>query len=284
MKPPCPRCSSTHTQRNGRFKGRQLYRCGTCGSQFGGGEYLHGGRFSVEVVADAVRQYYLGLTYREAAGYVMNKYRITDTRIADSTVREWVRRWTDVAFRRAESLRVSVGLIWSLDGSVLDASGQRCWQVTDHASRYIIAMDCLAKGAEHSLPLQVMATAISSANSPPEVLVCRSRFGDGLFSPEILGSIKIGFPEIKVRPPKGSPSLMPDRVRPDGSPYPDKSTVSKLRRFKTPGDVQRFVRGWWVSYNFMENKQNGAAPPGLSAAESAPFSSWADVVRDGRWR
>lgn len=125
---------------------------------------------------------------------------------------------------------------------------------------------------------------MSSAKSPPEVLVCRSRSGDESFSPEILEDIEKRFPKVKVRPPRGSPRLMPDRVRPDGSPYPDRTTVAKLRRFRTPGDVQRFVRGWWVSYNFTEYRPDGAAPPGLSAAESAPFSSWADVVRDGQWR
>ena len=44
---------------------------------------------------------------------------------------------------------------------------------------------------------------------------------------------------------------MPDRVGPDGLPYPDKTTVNKLRRLRSIGDVQRFVRGWWFSYNFM---------------------------------
>lgn len=153
MKPPCPKCSSLDTQRNGHLKGRQLYICRMCGSQFGGGEYLHGGRFAIEVVADAVRQYYLGLTYREAADYVMDEYHIKDTVIADSSVARWVRMWTDVAIQRAESLRVSAGQVWSLEGSLLAASGQRCWQVTDHSSRYIIAMDCLATGVEDSLPL-----------------------------------------------------------------------------------------------------------------------------------
>ena len=254
------------------------------GSQFGGGEYLHGGRFAIEVVADAVRQYYLGLTYRAAANYVMSEYHIKHTAIADSSVARWVRMWTEVAIRRTESLRVSAGPVWSLEGSLLAASGQRCWQVTDHSSRYIVAMDCLATGVEDSLPLQVMDKTMSSAKSPPEVLVCCSRSGDESFSPEILEDIEKRFPKVKVRPPRGSPRLMPDRVRPDGSPYPDRTTVAKLRRFRAPGDVQRFVRGWWVSYNFTEYRPDGAAPPGLSAAESAPFSSWADVVRDGQWR
>ena len=265
-------------------KRKQLYRCRMCGSQFGGGEYLHGGRFAIEVVADAVRRYYLGLTYQEAAEYVMRQYHIENTRIAASTVRSWVRRWTDVAFRRMESLRVSVGQIWSLEGSMMAASGQRCWQVTDRSSRYLIAMDCLATGEEDSLPLQVMDKAMSSAQAIPAVLVCRSTFSDGSFSPEILDTIKKRFPEVGVRRLRESPDLMPDRVRPDGLLYPDKTTVNKLRRFRSIGDVQRFVRGWWVSYNFMEDKPDGAAPPGLSVAENVPFSSWADVVRDGRWK
>ena len=151
--------------------------------QFGGGEYLHGGRFAIEVVAEAVRRYYLGLTYQEAAEYVMRQYHIENTKIAASTVRNWVRRWTDVAFRRTEPLRVSVGQIWSLEGSMMAASGQRCWQVTDRSSRYLIAMDCLATGGEDSLPLQVMDKAMSSAQTIPGVLVCRSTFSDGSFFP-----------------------------------------------------------------------------------------------------
>ena len=252
--------------------------------QFGGGEYLHGGRFAIEVVAEAVRRYYLGLTYQETAEYVMRQYHIENTRIAASTVRNWVRRWTEVAFRRTEPLRVSVGQIWSLEGSMMAASGQRCWQVTDRSSRYLIAMDCLATGGEDSLPLQVMDKAMSSAQTIPGVLVCRSTFSDGSFSPEILEAIKKRFPGLKVRPLRGSPGLMPDRVGPDGLPYPDKTTADKLRRFRGPVDVQRFVRGWWVSFNFMEDKPGGAAPPGLSVSENVPFSSWADVVRDGRWK
>ena len=167
------------------------------------GEYLHGGPFAVEVVADAVRRYYLGLTYQEAAEYVMRQYHIENTRIAASTVRSWVRKWTDVAFRRTESLRVSVGPIWSLEGSMMAASGQRCWQVADHSSRYIIAMDCVATSEEDSLPRQVMDKAMSSAQAIPAVLVCRSMFSDGSFFPEILEAIKKRFPEVKVRPLRG---------------------------------------------------------------------------------
>ena len=284
MRPSCPRCSSPDPRKNGFFNGNQLYRCRICKSQYGGGEFLHGGRFAIEVVAEAVRQYYLGLTYREAADYVMRQHRIEDTELAASTVRNWVCRWTDVAYRRTESLRVSVGRIWFLEGPMMSASGQRCWQVMDHYSRYLIAMDCLAADEEDSLPLEVIDRAMSSAKAIPGVLVCRSTLSDESFSPQIFQTIKKRFPEVKVRWFREGPDLMPDRDRPDGLPYPDRTTVAKLRRFRRPVEVQRFLRGWWVSYNFIENGPGGAAPPGLSVAEKVPFCSWDDVVRDGVWR
>ena len=97
-------------------------------------------------------------------------------------------------------------------------------------------------------------------------------------------AIKKRFPEVKVRPLRGSPVLTPDRVRPDGLPYPDKTTADKLRRFRRPVDVQLYVRGREASYNFIQWKPQGLAPPGLPVAENVPFSSWIDVVKAGLWR
>ena len=242
---------------------------------------MHGGRFGEEVVADAIRQYYRGLTYREAAEYVMRQYHIentTHTKVAASTIRSWVRTCTDAAARRTEPLRVSVGDIWFLEGSMMAATRLQCWQVIDCSSRYIIAMDCLAEGKEESLPSEVMDKAVSSARARPNVLVCRSTLTDESVSSEIFRTIKKGFPETKVMRSRQRPELRPAHVRPDGCLYEKRNIADKLRKFKTPEDVQLFVRGWRVSYNFIEYKPRGIAPPGLSVAENVPFSSWTDVV------
>ena len=281
-KPSCPRCSSLDLLKNGLSMGRQRYRCRPCGRQFGSGEYLHGGYFGAEVMADAVRQYYLGMTYRETADFVMGQYDIKGTKVAPSTIRMWVRKFTDAAVRRTETLSVSVGGIWFLDSSMLIGAGLRCWQVIDESSRYLIAMDCL--GEDKSLPFQVMDRAMSSAKARPKVLVCRSTLTDRSFCSEIFNAIKKEFPDVKVVQSMKKPGLRPDQVGPDGQNYRKGTAANRLRKLKGPADVQLFVRGWGIAYNFIEYKPLDIAPPGLSVAGKAPFSSWSQVVEVGEWK
>ncbi len=198
--PKCPNCHSEGAWRNGFRDGNQLYRCKNreCRRQFGAGEHPSGRRFPYEVMADTVRWYYLGGSLRQAAAKVMDDHSIRDTVIATSTVRSWVQEYTDLAFEKTRVLKANCSDSWILDICPVAMGEPDCWLVTDKASGFILAIDCLYGGVEANA-VQMVKKAINNANTPPRILICRLSpvgplFEDACYGKRIFKALEKKFP------------------------------------------------------------------------------------------
>ena len=273
----CPECRAKRPHKNGILSARQLYKCRECRRQFGGGQYPSGDRFPEIVKADAVRHSYLGMTCREAANYVIRQHAIRDTEIAPSTVMRWVHKCTDAAIRAAEGVKTTTGNTWTIDHSSAVDLGASCWQVLDNGSGYLLAVDYYPRTDEVLLS-EVIKNAIAAAESAPQLLFSRCSFGTCSSDASIVSAIRDAFPEIEVRLSDEIADLSPTVYGPDGSKYKGKAPANKFSRLKSPASVRSYFHGWAVSYNFIEYKQDGRPPPGLTVVADPPFSSWVDVI------
>ena len=274
----CPECGDDRPHKDGCRSQRQLYKCRMCLRQFGGGQYPSGDRFPDAVIADALRQYYEGRTYREVASNVTEQHGITDTEIAASTVMRWVSKFTGVAVRAVEGLKAIVGDALIIDVSVIDVFGSSCWQLLDRKSRYLLAMRCFWKSEPISLR-QLINDADNSGKSLPNVMYCRCWPQTGELGEPIARLIKADLPEIEVRITDEVADLNPVLYSPEGAIRYNANVLLKVgSRFKCAKSANTYLQGWKISYNFMGGKKDGSPPPALQVVADPPFVSWTDVI------
>ncbi len=277
----CPMCGAGCPHKNGYLNGRQLYKCLDCGRQFGGGHFHSGKRFADAVIADALRQYYEGGTYREVAAHLVRKHRITDTEIAAATVMRWVRTYTSVVFKATWGLEVYVGDEWNFDLSEPDHFGGICWQVSDCSSGFLIAIRYF-EGLENISISKLMGVYVTCKESLPRVAYLRSWSETRGLGQAILGRVKNEFPQIEIRKNDINDilaNLHQLLISPDITFYNANAPMIKLRsRFKSECSVNNYLSGWQASYNFIKSKENDWDPPGLRLSSPPPIESWLDVI------
>ena len=61
----CKFCQSEHTIKWGQYKGVQNYYCKDCNTKFSGTDALEHGRISPSYIANAMNEYYSGMSYHE---------------------------------------------------------------------------------------------------------------------------------------------------------------------------------------------------------------------------
>ena len=274
----CPECGADRPYKNGHRAGRQLYKCQDCGRQFGGGQYPSGKRFPDAVIADALRQYYEGQTYREVAVHLSQKHGITDTAIAPPTVMRWVRKYTDAAVRALEGLKANVGEEWNFDLSATDNFGNSCWQVFDRRSGYLVTI-CYFRRGETISPSKLINVSETSRGSLPRVMYTRCWPATGELGQRIATMISNEFPQIEIRVTNQFAFLTEMINSPEYADYNGNPPMKNIgSRFKSECSANSFLLGWKVSYNFIKRRDGGKRPPGSHVVSNPPFKSWRDVI------
>ena len=194
---------------------------------------------------------------------------------SDSTVYEWIVRYTKAAAKDAKISNIKVGSIWIADETVLRLDQHVktwFWDIIDSDTRFLLASHIsvtrTTKDAE-----ALMQKAWDRAQKTPRII-----YTDKLAA--YLDGIELAF---------GA-----DTKHKQGGPFDVKNNTNLIERFhgtiKTRTKVMRNLRnsetarlvmdGWLINYNFFrphESLKNKT--PGEVAKATFPFKSWLDVVR-----
>ena len=73
----------------------------------------------------------------------------------------------------------------------------------------------------------------------------------------IAGVIEKDFSQIEVRLSYERADLPPTVYGPDGRKYEGKFAANRLTYLQNDASVRSYFKGWAVSYNFIENRQDG---------------------------
>lgn len=143
----CKFCGSKDVVKDGVRNGVQSYWCKTCKRKFAGNDALPGMRVPPDRIATALGLFYEGLSLMEISRSIAQVY--DDSPPSDSTVYEWVSRFTQKAVAKARDCRAHVGTTWAADETVLDVAGGRTkagsentiwfWDVIDEETRFLLA-------------------------------------------------------------------------------------------------------------------------------------------------
>jgi putative transposase len=275
LKTACKFCQSQNTRKYGLYKGVQSYYCNDCKTKFTGTDALSHGRVSPSFIANALDEYYSGMSYHEIENNIEQQ---TDSDISHAAVIKWVNKFTSKAINQTKGLIPKVGDVWIADETYIqtdikttDPKGVVFWDIIDAKTRFLLATRITTTRNKQDAKI-LMELASKRAGKTPRVVVT-DKLG------AYIDGIEMAF---------GS-----DTKHRQGSPFDIENNTSLIERFhntlkdrtkvmrdlRDKDTLKRFTDGWLVHYNFFRpNMAFDNKPPAIVAGLKYDCLNWADVV------
>ena len=134
----CKYCGSKNVVKNGSKGDIQYYLCRDCNHTFAGNNALPGMRYPPDRIATALRLFYEGLSLDKIRRELDHLYSVYPS---DSTVYEWVTKYTKSAIKEAKYSNIKVGDVWIADETMLKLDKDVhvwFWDIIDDATRFLL--------------------------------------------------------------------------------------------------------------------------------------------------
>ena len=274
----CKFCDSQNTRKFGVRKGVQNYYCNDCNTKFTGTDALPHGRVSPAFIANALQEYYGGMSLHSIEENIENQ---TDDDISHTAVNKWINKFTNEAIRQTENLRPQVGDTWIADETYIqtdvktsDPKGVVFWDIIDAKTRFLLASRVTTtRGTQDAK--QLMELAARRAGKAPKVVVTDklAAYIDGIeLAYGAYTKHRQGGP-FKIKTSGKNTSLI-ERFH-----NTLKQRTKVMRDLKDKNTLKRFTDGWLVYYNFFRPDMalDDKSPAEVAGLEYESHN-WADVV------
>jgi transposase-like protein len=272
--PQCKFCQSTSVVKNGKRNNVQYYLCKQCGRGFVHNKGLPKMRYPIDIVADAVYDYYAGVSLRKIVDGIAQKI---GRRPSDSAIYSWVKRLTKIALAEAKKHTPQVGNKWLADECVIRLKdGKKYWliNVIDYNTRFVLASK-LSRNRGVTDIKSAFETAQNKANKSPTVLLtdgwrayryaCKSQFGSNTVHVFTTPFVKKGLSTNIVERWHGT---LKDRLKP-------------MRGMDKSDTYQLILEGFVFNFNYLRPHESLKQKTPAEAAQvtTFPYSSWLDVIK-----
>jgi putative transposase len=271
----CKFCGSHHTRKWGFNKGIQNYFCSDCRTRFTGTDALSHGRVSPSFIANALHEYYSGMSFHEIE---QNIDKQTDEDISHTAVIKWVNKYTSEAIRQTKELHPIVGDTWVADETYIqtdvktsDPKGVIFWDIIDSDTRFLLATRITSSRNKQDAK-QLMELASKRAGKTPKVVIT-DKLG------AYIDGIELAYgADSKHR--QSTPFAVGDSTRLIERFHNSlKDRTKVMRDLRDKSTLKRFTDGWLVHYNFFRPHTSlGGRPPAKAAGLDYENQSWADLV------
>ncbi len=277
----CKFCGSQNVVKDGVRSGMQSYWCKNCQRKFAGNNALPGMRVPPDRIATAVNLFYEGLSLAEIQRSLGQIYGQTPS---DSTVYEWIVRFTKVAIAKAQGYKAHTGTTWAADETVLNVAGGQTkagdpnsiwfWDVLDEKTRFLLASHLsLTRTIRDAEALFIQAR--QRTDTVPQFIVTDKlrAYIDGI--ERVFGA------DAKHIQSEGMASDTHNNLieRFHGTL---KQRTKVMRGLKSKESARLIMGGWLVHYNFFRPHESlKGKTPGQAAGVGFPFTNWKDLVMEG---
>lgn len=271
----CKFCGSDAVSKYGVRDGVQQYWCKSCRRKFAGNNALPGMRYLPEHVASGLNMFYEGMSLNAVTRQLQHDFGIQP---ADSTVYDWVVKFTQQAIEPLPNISVQLSDVWVIDETVLKVNGKNVWfwDVIDDETRFLVASH-LSMSRTMGDTIAVLQAGQAIASKPPKFIV-----SDGLRSyPDAVDRV-FGADTVHVR---SNPFVKGDELstnlieRFHGTLKQRTKVMRGMQNLETARIV---MDGWLIHYNYFRPHESlGDKTPGSVAQGNYPYTSWKDVVTDG---
>jgi transposase-like protein len=271
--PQCKFCQSTNVVKNGKRNGVQYYLCKDCGRGFVHNRGLPHMRYGTDVVADAVYDYYAGVSLRKIVDGIEQK---VGRRPSDSAIYGWVRRLTKIALAEAKDYTPQVSDKWLADECVLKLKdGKKYWliNVIDYDTRFLLASRLFSSRGIKEICLTFKVAKDKAKKSPKLMLT------DGLKS-YIDGCERVFGADTKhiVTTPFERKELSTNIIERWHGTLKDR--LKPMRGMDKSETHQLILEGFIFNYNYLRPHESlkDRTPAGVAKVDF-PHKSWLDVIK-----
>lgn len=271
--PRCKFCQSTSVVKNGKRNNVQYYLCRDCGRGFVHNKGLPKMRYPIDIVADAVYDYYAGVSLNKIRDGIHQKI---GQKPADSAIYGWVKRLTRIGLAEAKKHTPQVGNKWLADECVIKLKdGRKYWliNVMDYNTRFLLASQ-LSGNRNVTDIKSALETARNKANKMPVVLLTdgwqnyryasKSQFGRDTVHVVTTPFVKKGLSTNIVERWHGT---LKDRLKP-------------MRGMDKSETYQLILEGFILNYNYFRPHESlKDRTPAEVAGIDFPYQSWLGVIK-----
>jgi transposase-like protein len=211
-------------------------------------------RMPPDQIATALNLLYEGLSLSEIGRSVAQIYNVSPP--ADSTIYEWVSRFTQQAILKAANYKALTGTLWAADETVLDVAGGRTkagaentirfWDVIDEKTRFL-----LASHMSRTRTIKDAQMLFTQAN------------GRSLVVPKHIITDKL--------------SAYLDGIERFHGTLKQRTKV--MRGLRNPTTAKIVLDGWLIHYNYFRPHEGLRGKTPAEAAEIRfPYKSWQDII------
>ncbi len=266
----CKHCGSKNVVKYGKKGDTQYYLCRDCKRTFSGSNAISGMRFSADTISMAVNLFYSGLSIDAIRRQIDNLYQVYPS---DSTVYEWIVRYSQEAVIKARRIKVKVGDLWIADETVLKIGGRNIWfwDIIDDETRFLLASHVSLTRTTRDAQV-LFEKAARRADKAPKTIIT-----DKLYA--YLDGIELTFGADTNHIQSQGFTIQPNTNLIERFHGTLKSRTKVVRGLKNIESAITFTDGWLVNYNFFRPHEGlSNKTPAEAANSSFPYKSWKDIV------
>lgn len=270
--PACKYCQSRHVVKYGHKKNIQNWLCRDCGHKFVDNKALPGMKTATAITASAVNRFYEGHSLNAIRRGLQQDYGVYPS---DSTVYEWIRRYTKALVAEADKFHPHTGDVFVADETVLKIEGKNWWfwDIIDVKTRVLLASRISATRTTRDARALV-EQASKRAGKVPKVIVT-----DKLAS--YIDGIELAFGADTKHIRAKTLTSEPAKELIERFHGTLKQRTKVMRGLKSRESAELILNGWLAFYNYLRPHESlDNKTPGEKADVKFSYSNWTDLIKD----
>lgn len=269
--PRCKFCGSWAVVKNGKRRGTQYWLCKDCGRGFVDNKALPRMKYPMDIIADAVYDYYAGNSLNKISEGIEHKAKLKPS---TSSVYGWIQKLTNAGLGEAKKHQPHVGGKWIMDETVIRLSGKKYWYIIaiDADTRFILSTKVSHNRNKKDIQ-SVLEKATAKTGKIPSLVL-----SDGWKGYEDAIELAYGS-ESKhiISRPFEDKAISTNLIERWNGTLKDR--LKPMRGMDRNENVQLVLDGFTFYYNFLRPHQSLGMTPAEAAKIKFPYKSWQDIIK-----
>jgi len=266
----CKYCDSLHVVRQGHNKQGQRLLCRDCHRTCMDDDSIPGMKTPKEQIASALDMYYEGMSLNAIRRHLEQMYHNYPS---DSSVYNWITKFSEVAIKEAEKQKPNVGDVWVADETVLKIEGKNTWfwDIIDSETRFLLASHISTVRTTRDAR-KLMEKAAQRAGKTPKVIVTDKlrAYLDGV-------ELAFGSETKHIQTKPFTVEQNTNLIERFHGTLKDRTKV--MRGLKSRESAKLLTEGWLVHYNFFRTHDTLGKTPAEAAGIKFPYKDWLDITK-----
>lgn len=272
----CKYCGSEKVVKDGKVKGKQVYKCKECGHRFYENTKFARMKADKNLIVTALNLYYDGLSLRKTQ---RNLEQIFGETFSQVTILNWIRKYSKLVKDFVVTLTPQLSGLWHEDETMLSCEGRNVWfwEMIDEDTKFLVASHVSGTRTLEDTIAVFKQGLEQSKIRPRAVFVDGSFVYETAFNKVFYTMRKDTRPElvqrvgIRARETNNIVERMHGTVK-------DRTRV--MRGLKAFESTKSILEGFTIHYNYVRPHQSlGGKTPAQAARTEAP-SSWKGLIEE----